>query len=89
MRKENMPSCEDSIVIEAAPEMVWDFFQIQENHKAWHPEDRVLARWIKGNPLEVGSICDIEDYIQGKLHKMKDHYTKIVTAAKPRRAIGA
>jgi hypothetical protein len=57
--------------------------------KAWHLEDRVLARWIKGNPLEVGSICDIEEYIQGKLHKMKVHYAKIVTGATPRHAIGA
>jgi len=69
----------DSIEIEATPEKIFDFFvRIDENYKAWHPDDHVEFRWIKGKPLEEGAIRYSEEYLHGKLHKAKVLYTKIV-----------
>jgi len=69
----------DSIEIEATPEKIFDFFvRIDENYKAWHPDDHVEFRWIKGKPLEEGAIGYFEEYLHGKLHKAKVLYTKIV-----------
>jgi len=59
------------------PEKFFDFFlHIEGNHKGWHP-DHVTVRWIKGKPLEEGSIDYFEAYLHGKLHKGKLLMTKI------------
>lgn len=69
----------DSIEIKTTPERIFDFFaHIEENYKAWHPEDHVVLRLIKGKPLEKGAIGYFEEYLHGKLHKAKVLYAKIV-----------
>jgi ligand-binding SRPBCC domain-containing protein len=62
----------DSIVIDAPPEMIWDFFsKLEENYQSWHPDDHVAFRMIKGKPHEVGSIVYAEEKLAGRLCKIK------------------
>lgn len=71
----------DSIEIDATPEKAYEFFmnlRDDESYKAWHPEDHVAFQWIKGNPWEEGSVVNADEYIHGKLHKLKFIVTKLV-----------
>jgi hypothetical protein len=69
---------EDSIEIKTTPEKIWDFFvHSEETYNVWHP-DHVTFRWVKGNPLQEGSIGYFEEYLHGELHKSHVVYTKIV-----------
>lgn len=71
----------DSIEIRTTPEKIFDFFAHlvdDESYRAWHPDDHVAFRWIKGMPWEEGSVVYAEEYIHGKLHKLKFVVTKIV-----------
>jgi uncharacterized protein YndB with AHSA1/START domain len=71
----------DSIEIKTTPEKVFDFLVHlvdDESYRAWHPEDHVTLRWIKGEPGKEGSVLYAEEYIHGKLHKLKFLITKVV-----------
>lgn len=69
---------EDSIVIQAGPEAVFQFFVDIENHYlAWHP-DHVLFRWEDGRGGQLGSIFYFEEHIGGRLLKKRCVYTRIV-----------
>jgi len=71
----------DSIEIETTPEKVFGFFlQIVDDasYQAWHPEDHVTFRWIKGEPWQKDSVAHAEEYIHGKLHKLKFLITEVV-----------
>jgi hypothetical protein len=71
----------DSIEIKTTPEKVFDFFfhlVDDESYRAWHPDDHVAFRWVKGNPWEEGSVGYAEEYIHGKLHKLKFVITKLI-----------
>ena len=71
----------DSIVISTTPEKIFGFFlQIVDDasYQAWHPEDHVAFRWIKGAPWQQGSVAYAEEYIHGKLHKFKFLIKKVV-----------
>ena len=76
-----MITLKDSIEIKAPPEKVFEWlvqrFKDKESYQAWHP-DHVDIRWIKGKPLEEGSIVYGEEYLHGYLHKLKFRITKIV-----------
>jgi hypothetical protein len=71
----------DSIEIKAKPEDIFGFFTglvDDQSYRAWHPEDHVSVRWMKGKPWEVGSVVHAEEYIHGKLRKLKFFVTKVV-----------
>ena len=71
----------DSIGIKTTPEKIFDFFTNivgDESYRAWHPEDHVALRWIEGQPWKEGSVVYAEEYIHGKLHKLKLIVTKII-----------
>jgi hypothetical protein len=71
----------DSVEIGVTPEKVFDFFlQIVDDasYHTWHPADHVALRWISGNPYEEGSVAYAEEYLHGKLHKLKFRISKIV-----------
>ena len=64
----------DSIEISTTPDNIFGFFlRIVDDasYQAWHPEDHVAFRWIKGEPWQQGSVAYAEEYIHGKLHKFK------------------
>ena len=71
----------DSIEIKTTPEKIFDFFANlvdDESYRAWHPDDHVALRWIEGQPWEEGSVVHAEEYIHGKLHKLKFVVTKVI-----------
>ena len=64
----------DSIEIKATPEEVFSFFMgivDDASYQAWHPEDHVSFRCIKGEPWRKDSVAYAEEYIHGKLHRFK------------------
>jgi uncharacterized protein YndB with AHSA1/START domain len=70
----------DSVKIGVPPEKVFEFFlQIVDDatYRAWHPDDHVAFRWIRGNPWEVGSVAYAEEFLHGKLHKLKFSVSKV------------
>ncbi len=71
----------DTIEINTTPEKVFQFLTSivdSESYQAWHKEDHVAFRFIKGEPWVTGSVIHAEEYIHGKLHKLKFIITKIV-----------
>ena len=71
----------DSIEVETTAEKVFDFLigiVDDESYRAWHKEDHVSFRWLKGNPWTEGSVLYAEEYIHGKLHKFKFKITTII-----------
>ncbi|MFC1512162.1 SRPBCC domain-containing protein [Candidatus Latescibacterota bacterium] len=71
----------DSIEIRTTPEKIFDFFVKivdDKSYHAWHPDDHVTFRWIKGQPWEEGSVVYAEEYMHGKLHKLKFVISKII-----------
>jgi len=73
-----MITLKDSIEIKATPEKVFAWLTNIRNKKAyqaWH-SDHVELIWIKGKPWEEGSIMHCEEYLHGKLHKLKFICTK-------------
>ena len=73
-----MITLKDSIEIKAAPEKVFEWLtnlRDKESYQTWHP-DHVECIWVKGEPFQKGSIVYFEEYIHGKLHKVKFICTK-------------
>ena len=71
-----MITLRDTIEIKASPEQIFEWFaHFEENFHAWHP-DHVECRFLKGKG-EEGSILYVEEYLHGKLHKLKMHITKV------------
>lgn len=71
----------DSIEIKTTPEKIFNFLTSlvdDESYRAWHKEDHVTLRWLKGSPWQEGSIAYAGEYIHGKLHKLKFTVTKVV-----------
>lgn len=71
----------DSIEINTTPEKIFDFLTHivdDESYRVWHPKDHVAFRWIKGQPWQEGSIFYAEEYIHGKLHKIKLVVSRII-----------
>ena len=68
----------DSVEIKASCEEVFSFFRdLEANYTRWHPQDHVLFKWVKGNGLEQGAVAYSEQYIHGKLHKLKVEFTRV------------
>ena len=82
-----MITLRDSIEIQATPDKVYEWlvrrFNSKEDYQAWHPE-HVDIRWIKGDSMQKGSIVYAEEYLHGRLHKLKFRITKVV----PNKEIG-
>ena len=76
-----MITLSDSIEVEAAPEAVFEWMvqrmSDKESYQAWHPE-HLDIRWMKGNPLKVGSIGCAEEYLHGVLHTLKFRIVEII-----------
>jgi hypothetical protein len=71
----------DSVKIKTKPQKIFAFLTSivdDDSYRAWHKEDHVSFRWLKGKPWAKGSIIYAEEYIHGKLHKLKFKITEIV-----------
>jgi hypothetical protein len=71
----------DSIKIETTPENIFNFLTSivdDQSYKAWHKDDHVSFSFLKGKTWTEGSVIYAEEYIHGKLHKLKFKITKVV-----------
>jgi hypothetical protein len=76
-----MIELKDTIEINASAETVFKCLLQQmkdkESYKAWHPEHKEI-KWLKGEPLEEGSVVYIEEYLQGVLQKLTFRFVQII-----------
>lgn len=71
------------VAINTSPEKIWEFLiNIEKNYKAWHPEDHILFRWIKGAPFEKGSIFYAEQLMMGEKVKYKGKISDCISGKK-------
>jgi hypothetical protein len=71
----------DSVEIAVPPEKVFEFLVgivDDASYRAWHPDDHEAFRWIRGAPWEEGSVAYAEEYLHGRLHKLKFRVEKVV-----------
>jgi len=71
----------DSIAIKTTPDKIYNFLTSivdDKSYKAWHKDDHVGFRFLKGKNWAEGSVIYAEEYIHGKLHKLKLKITKVV-----------
>lgn len=55
----------------ARPHDVYDWFRdLTSNYRRWHPDHRV-CRYVKGQPLQAGSVLYVEEYLHGRLHSLR------------------
>ena len=74
-----MITLRDTIEIQTSPEKIFEWFaHLDKNFKSWHPVEHVECRYLKGSPLEEGSILYLEVYLLGKLQKAKYCITRVV-----------
>jgi hypothetical protein len=72
-----MITLRDAIEIKASPEQIIDFFlNFKDNFYVWHP-DHVECRYLTPGPLKENSVIYFEEYLHGKLHKLKLRITLI------------
>ena len=72
-----MITLRDAVEIKASPEQINDFFlNFKENFYIWHP-DHVECRYLTPGPLKENSVIYFEEYLHGKLHKLKLRVTLI------------
>jgi len=66
----------DSIEIKTTPEKIFDWFKnIDKHYKEWHPDH---VKWVnETGGLDEGDIVYYEEYLHGKLHKIRSKITKI------------
>ena len=70
-----------SVEIRTTPEKIFEFFSTlvdDESYRAWHSDDHVALRWMKGSPWQEGSVVYAEEYFHGKLHKLTFVIMKVV-----------
>ena len=69
----------DTIEIATTPEKIWEFFtHLEQNYKAWHPEDHVLFKWTKGQPMESKSHWYAEEVVHGKVFKLRGTIGEVI-----------
>jgi hypothetical protein len=69
----------DSVEIKTTPEKIFNFITSivdDETYKAWHADDHLSFKWLRGEPWAEGSILFAEEYIHGKIHKFKFKVTQ-------------
>jgi len=63
---------EDKVEIKASPEQIFDWFaHLEENYLAWHPQDHIEWRTLKGNLMEAGSTFYFAERIGERTLRMK------------------
>jgi len=61
---------EDRVEVDAPPEVVWAWLSaLADQYTEWHP-DHISARWIRGEPNQVGSRLEAIEYLAGHREKL-------------------
>ncbi len=72
-----MLSLRDVVEIEASSERVFDWFRhLEDNYCSWHPA-HVSCSYVRGRALEDGSVLYAEEYLDGRLHRLKFTLTEV------------
>lgn len=67
----------DVVEIEAPPERVFDWFRhLEDNYRSWH-RAHVSCTYVRGRGLEDGAVLCAEEYLHGRLHRLKFMLTEI------------
>lgn len=70
----------DVVEIETSPERIFDWFRhLDDNYLSWHPA-HVSCAYIGGDDLEAGSVLRVEEYLHGRLHRLKLTLTEVQPA---------
>ncbi len=71
----------ESVKIRAAPQKVFEalcgYLSDRQAYCGWH-SDHVDLRWIRGEPLEEGSIVYAEEFLGSGLQKLKFKIVKVI-----------
>ncbi len=76
-----MISIKDSIKINAPAEKVFNWLMnigTGKDYQAWHP-DHVDCQWVKGKPFQKDSVALFQEYLHGKLHRLRFKCTKVMS----------
>jgi hypothetical protein len=66
-----MITLHDEIEINASPKQIFGWLsQLDKNYLEWHP-DHVVCKFLEGSFCQEGAIVYAEEYLHGKLHKLK------------------
>lgn len=75
-----MKAIVDTININASSSEIFEkfkkIFSSSNEYRKWH-NDHVSISWTKGTPFEIGTTLIAEEYLHGKLHRLKMRLTKI------------
>jgi hypothetical protein len=72
-----MVELEDSVLIRVAPERVWSWLNdLPRHYRDWHP-DHVSCRYEHGEDLKTGSVLVLEEYLHGRLHRLRLRATQV------------
>ena len=68
----------DSITIKRPPEVIYGWFKnnFVKDYKKWHPKDHILAKWIKGQGFEPGSVLYAEEHLGERTARLTFKLTK-------------
>ena len=68
----------DTVTIDVTPSDAFNWFEhLDENYLSWHPS-HVSCRYLTKQTLEAGAILYAEEYLHGKLHKLKFILTNVI-----------
>lgn len=68
----------DSIRIDVPPERVWTWLnELPAHYREWHPA-HVTCRYAERQRLEVGAVLLVEEYLHGRLHRLRLRATDVV-----------
>lgn len=72
----------DIVEIQTSATQVFEWLShFDENYRAWHP-DHVVCKYLRGASLQVGSILYCEEYLHGRLHRMKFRITSVAAGSR-------
>jgi hypothetical protein len=67
----------DTVVVEAAPEVVWQWLEsLPDHYRAWHP-DHAAARWVEGHGFEPHAVLEAHEVLHGRMHRLRMTLTEV------------
>jgi hypothetical protein len=67
----------DTVEIDTPPERIFEWFcHLDDNYRSWHP-DHVSCRHVRGHDLQDGAVLYAEEYLHGRLHRLKFRLTEV------------
>ena len=72
-----MIELEDSVYIDVPPTRIWEWLSdLPHHYREWHPA-HVKCQYLRSDHLCPGAVLGVEEYLHGKLHKLKLRATTV------------